>query len=228
MTETHSLATDYLPAPLRFVVHLPPGYACDQSQRYPVLYLFHGLLYDETQWERLGALTIADHLIADGEVAPFLIVLPYDSSSQEPGQYRFAEAISEALVPYLDNHYCTCTQASCRAVGGVSRGAGWAIHLGLTRPDLFSAIGAHSPAPFWVDWPRYDDWLGALSSASFPRFWLDIGESDPLRPSAQQLEALLNAYGVPHEWHLFQGEHNEEYWHAHMELYLRWYTAVWP
>ncbi len=226
-TEQHSLVTAYLPVPLRFLVYLPPCYPFHETSRYPVLYLFHGLFYDETQWQRLGALDTADRLIASGEVPPFLIVLPYDPSSKEPDQYGFADAISNDLIPYIDTHYRTCPQNLCRAIGGLSRGAGWALHLGLTRPDLFSAVGAHSPAPFWADWPHFDDWLMAIPAESLPRLWLDIGKSDPLRPSAEQLETLLNATKVPHEWYLFQGEHTEEYWRAHLELYLRWYAAGW-
>lgn len=227
VTEAHSIPTDYLSSPLRFLVHRPPCYRSDAERRYPVLYLFHGLVYDETQWERLGALTAADRLITAGEISPFLIVLPYDPSNKEPDQYPFAKAITDVLIPYVDLHYRTCPEAACRAVGGLSRGGGWALHLGLTRPDLFSTIGAHSPAPFWADWPHYDEWLTSIPPEHMPRLWLDVGESDPLRPSAQKLETLLETLAAPHEWYLFQGEHNEAYWRAHVELYLRWYATGW-
>ncbi len=223
-----SLTTEYLSTPLRFLVYLPPCYRFEEERRYPVLYLFHGLFYNETQWEQIGAFTTADRLIATGEIPPFLIILSYDPSGKEPDQYPFAEAIGNALIPYIDLHYRTCAEAACRAVGGLSRGGGWALHLGLTRPDLFSAIGAHSPAPFRADWPHYDDWLTSIPPEKMPRLWLDIGESDQLRPSAQKLEALLENLDIPHEWHLFQGEHNEAYWRAHIELYLRWYAMGWP
>ncbi len=225
--EKHSITSDYLSTPLRFTVYLPPCYPLDEATRYPVLYLFHGLFYDETQWERLGLSGTADRLIAAGEIPPFLIVLPYDPSGKEPDQYRFAEAIGNDLVPYMDAHYHTCARAACRAAGGLSRGGGWALHLGLTRPELFSAIGAHSPAPFWADWPHLDDWLTAIPADHLPRLWLDIGASDPLRASAEQLEILLDETDTPHEWYLFQGEHDEAYWRDHLELYLRWYAAGW-
>jgi enterochelin esterase-like enzyme len=62
-----------------------------------------------------------------------------------------------------------------------------------------------------------------------PRIYMDI--SDDERPeiakSASWLEEILNRYDVPHEWHIFVGEHEEAYWQAHVEDYLRWYTMDW-
>lgn len=226
-TETLSLTTERLYFPLRFLVYLPPCYDPQGEQTYPTLYLFHGLFYDESQWVRIGVLDIASRLIANDEIPPFLIILPYDPSGKEPDQYAFAEAITEEMVPYVDTHYRTCAQASCRAVGGLSRGGGWAIHLAFTRPDLFSAAGAHSPALFWSDTPHYDDWLVKIPPENLPRLWLDSGMEDPLTPSIQQFEAFLNRSKVPHEWYLFQGGHEEAYWNAHVEQYLRWYAAPW-
>ena len=57
---------------------------------------------------------------------------------------------------------------------------------------------------------------------------MDIGASDPnLMQAATWLEGLLTKYDLPHEWHMFTGEHEEEYWQAHVEDYLRWYTKDW-
>src|SRR5206468_3190854 len=58
-------------------VYLPPCYA-GSGQAYPVLYMIHGLNSGEEQWEQLGIGTVADHLIAAGDIAPLIIVLPRD------------------------------------------------------------------------------------------------------------------------------------------------------
>ncbi len=114
-------------------------------------------------------------------------------------------------------------------MGGLSRGGGWAIHFALSDWDQFGVMGAHSPAVFYSDAEQMRSMLDALPSESIPRMYIDIGERD--RPeilrAAIWFEGLLNEKGLPHEWHLFSGYHNEAYWSEHMEQYLRWYTKGW-
>jgi enterochelin esterase-like enzyme len=183
--------------------------------------------YTDEQWIQLGVTQTADRLIAQGEVPPFLIVLPYDPSSLEPDQYGFAQAVTQDLIPAIDARYRTLSDRLHRAVGGLSRGAGWAIHLGLTRPDLFGAIGAHSVVVFSSDDLLVAGWLAAIPPDAMPRIYLDIGDQDAGLPSARLLEAMLTAEDIPHEWHLDRGSHDEAYWSSHLEAYLRWYTQDW-
>jgi enterochelin esterase-like enzyme len=221
------LPTTYLDKPLQANVYLPPCYAAHPAERYPVLYLFHGQGSTDDQWIRLGATTAADRLIASGQVPPFIIVMPYDPLWREPDQYGFEDAVIQDLLPAIDSRFRTLPGPTHRAVGGLSRGSGWAFHLGLSRPDLFGAIGAHSVVLFGEDSRRLDDWLAAIPPASMPRIYLDIGDYDGGLASARILEGLLTADGIPHEWHLNLGSHNESYWSAHVEEYLRWYAAGW-
>jgi len=225
--ETVDIPTSHLPAAVHASVYLPPCYQDHSQQRYPVLYLFHGLNYTDTQWIRLGAPRTADRLISAGEIPALIIVMPYDPSSQEPTQYGFAQAVTQDLIPAVDSRYRTLPDRLHRAVGGLSRGAGWAIHLGLTRPDLFGAIGAHSVAVFGSDGMLVAGWLAAIPPGSLPRIYLDMGADDGGLASARLLEGMLTADDIPHEWHLNSGSHDETYWSAHMEAYLRWYTSGW-
>src|SRR3954451_22722532 len=52
-----TLRTDALAGPTRVRVLLPAGYrrASERRRRYPVLYLLHGALGDETAWTAQGA-----------------------------------------------------------------------------------------------------------------------------------------------------------------------------
>src|SRR5690606_13918634 len=64
-------------------VYLPPGYS--QAQKYPVLYLLHGIGGNETHWPGPGAAgTILDNLIADGKAVPMIVVMPNGRASNEP------------------------------------------------------------------------------------------------------------------------------------------------
>ena len=64
-------------------VYLPPGYTADQ--KYPVLYLLHGIGGNETHWPGPGAAgAILDNLIADGKAVPMIVVMPNGRASNEP------------------------------------------------------------------------------------------------------------------------------------------------
>ena len=64
----------------RCFVYTPPGYDENATNRYPVLYLQHGMGENETGWGNQGhADLIMDNLIAEGKAKPFIIVM--DNSS---------------------------------------------------------------------------------------------------------------------------------------------------
>ena len=227
--ELGQLETSLLRQPLDFRVYLPPCYAQQPERRYPVLYLIHGQSYTDDQWDRLSADEIADRLIATSQAAPFLIVMPRDREWSQADVDPFGQAVIEALIPHIDQAYRTLPEREQRAVGGLSRGASWAIHFGLKYWQLFGAFGAHSPPVFWSDVPQIKKWLKAIPKEAMPRIFLDIGKNDrpEIMESAAWFEKLLTQRSIPHEWYLFGGYHEEAYWQAHLEQYLRWYTAEW-
>lgn len=214
---------------LRFRVYTPPCYESDLDHRYPVLYLIHGQTFTDDQWDRLGADETADQLIAAGELAPFLIVMPYDKASAQPSVDPFGEAFIEELVPWVDANYRTIAGRDFRAVGGLSRGASWALHFAMLYPEDFGAVGGHSPPVFVEDATKVRGWLTDIPSELMPRIWLDIGDRDQevILNSAEWLSGVLDENGIPHEWHLFSGTHSEAYWSSHVAEYLRWYAAPW-
>jgi enterochelin esterase-like enzyme len=226
--EQHQIKTDLLPDPLAFLVYLPPCYSSKPSIRYPVLYFLHGMHEDDTQWVRIGATSTADQLISSGEEPPFLIVMPDEvNNTVDADDTGFGNALVKDLVPWIDQNYATCTDNVCRAIGGLSRGSGWALRLGFINWQLFGAIGSHSISPFDGDYYLVSTWLKAIPAGQLPRLYIDIGSSDVSLQNACQIEALFSKYNVPHEWHVFEGYHNEDYWSAHVADYLRWYALAW-
>lgn len=228
--EQVAIVSEILDHPLAARVYTPPCYAENTDTKYPVLFLIHGQTYNEDQWDRLGADEAADALIGDGELAPFIIVMPADESHYtQPSKNGFDEAVVEELIPWVDANYRTLADRVHRAVGGLSRGASWAIHLALTRPELFGSLAGHSPPVFQEDAGKVRGWLDGIPAEQMPRIWLDIGERDQraILDSAIWFEGLLNDRDIPHDWSLFSGDHSEAYWRGHVELYLRWYAAEW-
>lgn len=210
-------------------VYLPPCYDEQPERRYPVLYMIHGQSYNHDQWDRLGADETMYDLVSRGEISPFIIVMPRDRSWGPPAEDLFGAVLADELIPFIDSHYRTLDGRGHRAIGGLSRGAGWAVHLGISRWELFGALGGHSLPVFWSDTPHIRTWLAAIPPGEYPRIFLDIGEKD--RPqilnSAKWFENLLTEREIPHEWYLYPGYHEEAYWQAHLDQYLRWYAKDW-
>jgi enterochelin esterase-like enzyme len=228
--EIGQLETEILVQPLEYTVYLPPCYSEQPERAYPVLYMIHGQNYTDDQWLRLGAGDVVDRLSAAGELPPFIIVMPRDRVWQEPTEDHFGQAVVDRLIPWIDANYRTIPGREYRAVGGLSRGGAWALHLGLTHPELFGAIGMHSGFAFHSDIPFIRQRLEAMPTELMPRFYQDLGDNDrpEIAASAIWFEALLTHYNIPHEWHLFSGYHEEAYWQSHVEQYLRWYAQNWP
>jgi enterochelin esterase-like enzyme len=208
---------------LTFTIYLPPCYNAKKTGGYPIIYLFHGQSQNDTYWPSLGITQAADREIQGGSPA-FIMVFPYEVHNWDPpAGSKFGEAFMEDLVPYVESHYAVCLVRSCQAIGGLSRGAGWAMHIGLTNFDKFGAIGAHSIGYFPGDAYRIDALLKSHSAADFPRIYMDRGEDDYLKLSIDQFEQHLTAAGVAHEFHISPGKHETAYWQSQVQNYLDWY-----
>jgi enterochelin esterase-like enzyme len=208
-------------------IYTPPCYNPAAEPGYPVLYLLHGQSFNDDQWERLGVPDTADRLIAAGEVKPFLVVMPQEVYYlQDVPQSAFGRALVNEVLPWVQANYAVCRETAYRAIGGLSRGASWAARVGFESWPLFGAIGLHSLPSASLGSIRYT-WLPKIPQEQRPRLWLDIGVKDPYYPYALEFENFLNEVRLPHQWHLNPGGHDETYWSAHVEEYLRWYAAGW-
>lgn len=214
--------------PFNFRVYTPPCFGQNPAIRYPVLYMIHGQTFSDDQWERIGIGTAADALINTGKAPPFLIVMPEEEDTiADIYVESFGRDVINGLLPWIDAHYPTCAERACRAIGGLSRGGAWALHLGFSNWQLFGAIGLHSTPPFNTDPGLFPTWVRAIPTDEMPRVYMDIGSRDPFLSMASAFESQLEQYNVPHEWYLFNGTHAEAYWSAHVSEYLEWYTRPW-
>lgn len=222
--EDLQVETSRLPRPLQARVYLPPCYADRPGSPYPLLLMLHGQSATKDQWPRLGLLRAADRLIAAGVLPPLLIALPYEQDNlSNPYESGYGDALVSDLLPWLEGHYNACRERSCRAIGGLSRGAAWAMDLGLAHWDVFSAIGAHSLAPFYGDYTKLPYLAREIPRDELPRIHMDSGKRDRYLSQARHYSELLTQNKLPHEYEEPEGEHDEAYWAKHVEEYLRWY-----
>ena len=210
-----------------FNIYLPACYSSDPSNHYPVMYLLHGLSYTNEQWLRLGLVSQMDALVASGDIPPFIIVLPLESTFIPPQNSRFDNALVNDLIPWIDSHYQTLPEKQFRGIAGLSRGAAWSVRIGFENVDLFNSVGAHSLPLFEADGANLNTWLTQIPAEDLPVFFIDIGRNDQEVRVAQDFADKLDENNIPHEWYLFTGGHTEEYWSSHLAQYLRWYARDW-
>ncbi len=206
---------------LPYRVYLPPC-AAEARGQLPALYLLHGLARTDAQWDELNADEIALALMLAEQAPPFLLVMPWERLGLD-----YEEAIVEYLIPHIESEYGASPQRALRSIGGISRGAGWALRIGLQHPELFQAIGLHSPAVLAPDVFMIPEWIEATPMEAMPEIWIDIGDRDPLRFSLPELTDLFDEADVRYSLRSYSGEHAEAYWADHVEDYLRWYVSGW-
>ena len=220
--ERFELDSEHMLGPQWISVYTPPCYDPHQADGYPALYTFHGQQFDDNMWFDLGAADYLDAMLANGEASPFLIISIFEEYYYRAVRgNKFPDAVIEEIIPWVDENFNTCAERECRAVGGISRGAAWTMRLGLTFPDLFSAIGIHS-LPSYLGGPdQVREWIKEYPKDQYPRITLDSGRFDPEIKSAQATQLVFNQKGLPHDWHLNEGLHDTDYWGAQMEGYMR-------
>ena len=213
--------------PQEFLIYLPPCYESEANFHFPVLYLLHGQTYKDDQWVRLGVPATADRLIHEGRITPFIIVFPDDRYWNVQAGVGFGSRVINDLIPYVDRNYRTFADRDRRSIGGLSRGGGWAIELGFSHPELFGALGLHSPAIKVQDGPYLERMIKDIPESQRPLIWMDIGDVDTEMGNMLDFEEKLNQNNYLLEFHLYPGDHSEEYWGAHVEEYLLWYAEKW-
>jgi enterochelin esterase-like enzyme len=129
-------------------IYLPPGYAANRNQRYPVVYLLHGYGLTAERWMPFTNLAAtADKLMSAGTIREMIFVSP-DAYTIHGGSMYSASVttgdwetfIAEDLVAYVDKTYRTIPTRDSRGLAGHSMGGYGTLRIGMKRPDVFSAM----------------------------------------------------------------------------------------
>lgn len=139
-------------------VILPKDY--DDSKKYPVLYLLHGIGGDENEWKNAGSEYILGNLSAELQAPQMITVLPNVRARSNDGNNpediftiehfqafdRFKEDLQKCLMPYIKEHFSILEGRENTAIAGLSMGGRETLYIGLTMPEVFGSVGAFSPA----------------------------------------------------------------------------------
>lgn len=134
-------------------VYLPPSYETAIDQRYPVVYLLHGLYGSESNWSEKGAAAqTLDSMIAESQMRECIVVMPNDGGHAQgtfyadwyDGSGNFEQYMIDDLVPAIDGAFRTIPDNSMRAISGLSMGGFGSVMLALRNPDIFGAAASLS------------------------------------------------------------------------------------
>lgn len=210
-----------IPKPLRVRLFLPPCYNPARSEPYPLLVLLHGQSYDDSQWEKLGITHDLEERIINGQADPAIIVMPFEEYQyRDPAESYFGSAISGVLLPWAETQWNVSPLRQCHAIGGISRGAAWAVHLGFVQWQFFGVIGAHSLPLFPADSSLPPVWEDNIPADQMPVFFMDSGDIDPYKNSTALFHETLLQYHIPHQWEIHPGAHEDIYWQSQVNNYL--------
>ena len=218
-------------------VYTPPGYERSNAT-YPVLYLLHGSGGAEDVWITIGAANvILDNLIAGGKAKPMIVVMPFGHPEPSPlvghpapftarDGAAFARDVIDEIMPLVQRTYRASSQADQRAIAGFSMGAGQALSIGLSRLDLFHAIGAFSGsisvAGGELTAGAIDAQYGAIfdegvANDSLRLVWLACGKDETrLVASNKILADVLTRHGVKNMNTVIPGGHTWHVWRRNL------------
>lgn len=229
-------------------VVLPANYGeKDNSQRYPVLFLLHGLWGHFDNW--------TDKNDPKALVRPNVIVVTpegangwYVDGVGGPGE-RYETYFVEELIGDVESRFRTWPGRENRFIAGLSMGGYGAVKFGLKHPHLFSVVGSFSgafDAPLRTqgnpslnksivaafgpdDSPvrKANDIFAITESVpderrpSLPFIYMDCGTEDWLIETNREFSKLLLRRKIPHEFRQLPGGHAWTYWNRQVQEFFR-------
>lgn len=152
--ETKAIQSKVLNAEREYSIFLPLSYEQEPNRKYPVLYLFHGVMDTNICWSERGHLKdVMDQLVASGEVSEMIIVTPnaggniysgaWNGYFDMPG-WKYETFFFTEFLPHIESTYRVIGNKESRAVAGLSMGGGGATVYGQKHAEMFSSVYAMS------------------------------------------------------------------------------------
>ena len=232
--------------PYRVIV--PTDYKSKSAERFPVIYLLHGLTGNYANWSVLTKL---------GEYSKkhsFIIVMPdggngWYTDSITVSDDKYESYIVKEMIPEIDKTYRTLATRENRFMAGLSMGGYGSLKFGLKFPEMFSMIGSFSGAVSAANYTEknaatagrgIDKIMGLEDSdkrkandvfklicdltpekiQALPYVFQSCGTEDFLIKDNRDLLTLLNEKKIPHEYREHPGVHNWVFWDDQVREFL--------
>ena len=205
------------------LVYLPPDYSKDN--KYPVLYLLHGIGGDEKEWLNGGQpQVILDNLHAEKKIEPMIVVMPngramkddraggniFDKEKVEAFA-TFEKDLLNDLIPFIEKRYPVIKDTEHRAIAGLSMGGGQSLNFGLGNLDKFAWVGGFSSAPNTKN-PEQLVPDPVKAKQQLKLLWISCGDKDGLISFSQRTHDYLKVNRVPHIYYIDHGYHDFKVW----------------
>ena len=212
-------------------VYTPPGYS--KENKYPVLYLLHGIGGDENEWPRGGAPdVILDNLYADKKLVPMIVVMPNGRAGKDvtardpfpkqgPAFAAFEDDLLKDLIPFVEKTYSVKADRESRAIAGLSMGGGQSLNFGLNNLDTFAWVGGFSSAP---NTRRPADLIKdhAEAARKLKLLYVACGDKDGLFRISEGVHKMLDEKKVPHVYRVIpEGRHDFKVWKSDLYHFAR-------
>lgn len=224
----------------RLTVYTPAGYETSR-EKYPVLYLLHGMGGDEEAWIALGRTSqILDNLIAQGKAKPMIVVMTNGNVAQEAASGessvgfikptmqlpntmdgKFEETFPD-VIKFVESNYRVKAEKSERAIAGLSMGGFHSMHISRFYPNTFDYVGLFSAAIM----PRedatgkiYSDIDGTLETQmknGYKLYWIGMGKTDFLYKNVTEYRDKLDKIGMKYVYRESEGGHTWTNWRVYL------------
>ncbi len=227
---------------------LPVNYAASNST-IPVLYLLHGLFGRFDNW--LTNTNIVEYaskysfaiICAEGGDGWYA-----DSPHLE--NHFYESYFLNELIPAVESNFNIGQNREKRAIAGLSMGGYGAFKFAFRQPEKFCFAASMSGAFHAAEIRRDDEWTELHNSilavfadddlfrnendlfqiikkypaekiSALPDFYLDCGNEDSFLRVNIRLAKTLQQRGIAHDFQVFSGGHDWDYWNSQIENILQ-------
>jgi len=227
----------------RITIYTPPGYE-SSNEKYPVLYLLHGMGGDEEAWIALGRTAqILDNLIAQGKVTPMIAVMPNGNVIQEaaPGESslgyykptfelpntmdgKYEETFPD-VIKFVESNYRVKADKASRAIAGLSMGGYHSLHISRYYTNTFDYVGLFSAAIMADEkatskvYENFDATLEAQMKNGYKLYWIGMGKTDFLYKAGVDHRAKLDKMGMKYTYVETEGGHTWTNWRVYLSQF---------
>lgn len=197
-----------------FRVYLPEGYFdAGNTERYQTLYLFHGINSTSKTYEIDDIDAVLDQAIASGEIDKMIVIIPDDPTKTSFWSGKYADMVTDDLVPVVDSRYRTIDDERYRFTSGCSMGGAGSVNIGLFHPNLFSGVISFYGALNYVSAVENAAPLSAEYLQQYA-IWMACGNQDMYNfyEVQEQMSRLLSEKGVEHYHYIDIGTHASSFY----------------
>ena len=224
----------------RMTIYTPAGYETSKD-KYPVLYLLHGMGGDEEAWIALGRTSqIMDNLIAQGKAKPMIVVMTNGNVAQEaaPGESslgyskpsmqmehtmdgKFEETFPD-VIKFIESNYRVKADKADRAIAGLSMGGYHSLHISRYYPNTFDYVGLFSAAIMPDQkatskfYENFDSTLKTQLANGYKLYWIGVGKADFLYKNISDYRAKLDGMGMKYTYRESEGGHTWTNWRVYL------------